>query len=76
MALECLYGEAVQNILYWQRLTMEMMYKRIANALEKMGVLGQESPTDYLNFFCLGNRESKYQGEYTPPEVPLENYRH
>mgnify|MGYP000509392329 CR=1 FL=1 len=65
-------SEAVQNILYWQRLTMEMMYKRIANALEKKGVLGQESPTDYLNFFCLGNRESKYQGEYTPPEVPLE----
>eukprot|EP00250_Pteridium_aquilinum_P013457 c21354_g1_i1 orf=457-2922(-) len=66
---------SVQAILYWQRLTMEMMYKRIATALGKKGMT-DASPTDYLNFFCLGNREIKQSGEYKPPERPQnDDYR-
>ncbi|KAI4331373.1 hypothetical protein MLD38_029564 [Melastoma candidum] len=46
----------VQEILFWQYQTMEMMYKIIAEELKQSG---NESarPQDYLNFYCLGNRE-------------------
>ncbi|CAN1828963.1 Phospholipase D delta [Linum perenne] len=50
---------AVQEILFWQGQTMMMMYKIIANALEKAGLLEAYHPQDYLNFFCLGKREDK-----------------
>lgn len=63
-------SETVQDILYWQRLTMEMMYNRIATALKRKGTSGSAQPTDYLNFFCLGNREARFPGEYKPPEAP------
>ncbi|KAH7437060.1 hypothetical protein KP509_05G054500 [Ceratopteris richardii] len=46
---------AMQEILFFQ--TMEMMYTHIANALREMGKDKDHQPTDYLNFFCLGNRE-------------------
>ncbi|CAM6048424.1 unnamed protein product [Sphagnum compactum] len=49
---------SVQAILDWQRRTMEMMYKEIANALNAQQIEDQ-SPKDYLTFFCLGNRETK-----------------
>ncbi|CAN0878533.1 Phospholipase D delta [Linum grandiflorum] len=52
---------AVQEILFWQGQTMMMMYKIIANALEKAGLLEAYHPQDYLNFFCLGKREDKVQ---------------
>ncbi|CAI0375338.1 unnamed protein product [Linum tenue] len=52
---------AVQEILFWQGQTMQMMYKIIANALEKAGLLEAYHPQDYLNFFCLGKREDKNQ---------------
>lgn len=44
----------VQEILYWQRCTMDMMYGRIAKAISKAGL--ETKPQDYLSFFCLGNR--------------------
>ncbi|KAF2350641.1 Phospholipase D/Transphosphatidylase [Trinorchestia longiramus] len=47
---------AVQEILYWQYRTMEMMYRKIAKMLKKVG--SSSHPTDYLSFFCLGKRES------------------
>lgn len=58
---------SVQAILNWQRMTMEMMYKAIANALQARQIVDQ-SPKDYLTFFCLGNRETKMEGEYVPTE--------
>ncbi|XP_027919899.1 phospholipase D alpha 1-like [Vigna unguiculata] len=61
-------SESVQAILDWQRRTMEMMYSEIAEALVKFGI--QAHPRDYLTFFCLGNREHKEPGEYTPPQEP------
>ncbi|KAJ8907931.1 hypothetical protein NDN08_008034 [Rhodosorus marinus] len=48
-------SDAVQEILYWQYLTVEMMYIRIARELKVCG--SSARPTDYLSFFCLGRRE-------------------
>lgn len=45
-----------------------MMYTDIIQALEAKGL--QENPKEYLTFFCLGNREVKTSGEYTPAEQP------
>ncbi|ONK78091.1 uncharacterized protein A4U43_C02F14220 [Asparagus officinalis] len=61
-------SEPVQDILHWTRLTMAMMYKLIAQAIQEVGA--SSHPTDYLNFFCLANREEKGCGEYIPPASP------
>ncbi|CAN6195969.1 unnamed protein product [Urochloa humidicola] len=63
-------GEAVQAILLWQRCTVEMMYGIVMKAIDDAGLRGQAHPCDYLNFFCLGNREAPRPGEYSPPEKP------
>ncbi|KAJ6920957.1 phospholipase D delta-like [Populus alba x Populus x berolinensis] len=47
---------SVQEILFWQGLTMQMMYEVIAKELKSMN-LENSHPQDYLNFYCLGNRE-------------------
>ncbi|EPS73398.1 hypothetical protein M569_01343, partial [Genlisea aurea] len=49
---------SVQEILYWQTQTMQMMYEVIAREL-KSGGMKDGRPTDYLNFYCLGNREDR-----------------
>ncbi|KAM0944906.1 putative phospholipase D [Dioscorea sansibarensis] len=59
---------SVQAILDWQRRTLEMMYTDIIEALQAKGI--EANPRDYLTFFCLGNREVKKSGEYTPEEQP------
>ncbi|KAJ6706631.1 PHOSPHOLIPASE D [Salix purpurea] len=51
----------VQEILYWQGQTMAMMYRIIANELEKAGLAHKYHPQDYLNFYCLGKRENSPQ---------------
>ncbi|KAI3681680.1 hypothetical protein L6452_36483 [Arctium lappa] len=51
-------GSATQRILFWQNKTMQMMYQTIYKALVEVGLEEAFSPTDYLNFFCLGNREA------------------
>ncbi|KDP28706.1 hypothetical protein JCGZ_14477 [Jatropha curcas] len=50
-------GAATQRILFWQNKTMQMMYETIYKALEEVGLENVYTPQDYLNFFCLGNRE-------------------
>ncbi|GMP44598.1 hypothetical protein CsSME_00013464 [Camellia sinensis var. sinensis] len=47
---------SVQEILFWQGQTMQMMYEIIAQELKSMN-LENSHPNDYLNFYCLGNRE-------------------
>ncbi|XP_052202969.1 phospholipase D delta-like isoform X2 [Diospyros lotus] len=47
---------SVQEILFWQGQTMQMMYEVIAQELKSMH-LDDVHPSDYLNFYCLGNRE-------------------
>ncbi|KAL3619342.1 Phospholipase D beta 1 [Castilleja foliolosa] len=51
-----------QRILFWQYNTMQMMYETIYKALEEMGLEKEYEPSDYLNFFCLGNRETEVSG--------------
>ncbi|KAI4315350.1 hypothetical protein L6164_028169 [Bauhinia variegata] len=51
-----------QRILFWQFKTMEMMYETIYKALQEAGLDNQYEPQDYLNFFCLGNRETPDNG--------------
>ncbi|CAA6656283.1 unnamed protein product [Spirodela intermedia] len=48
----------MQRILCWQKETMQMMYETIYQALVEAGLENRYSPQDYLNFFCLGNREA------------------
>lgn len=59
---------SVQAILDWMYRTMSMMYKMVAGALHSMGC--DESPRDYLNFYCLGNREAYQDGELVPSGKP------
>ncbi|KAH9616660.1 hypothetical protein KSS87_004070 [Heliosperma pusillum] len=54
-------SNSVQEILFWQGQTMEMMYNIIAKELKAMNI-EDAHPQDYLNFYCLGNRE--------PPSEP------
>ncbi|CAA0819330.1 Phospholipase D delta [Striga hermonthica] len=46
----------MQEILFWQSQTIQMMYQIIAKEIKHMQLLDAH-PLDYLNFFCLGNRE-------------------
>ncbi|KAK4479576.1 hypothetical protein RD792_015094 [Penstemon davidsonii] len=62
-------SESVQDILHWTRETMKMMYKIIMEAIQESGEEGL-NPKDYLNFFCLANREKEVKGEFVPPYNP------
>ena len=42
----------IQEILYWQTRTIEMMYKRVGDALQATG--NPTHPTDWLMFLCPG----------------------
>lgn len=57
---------AVQEMLHWQKNTMEMMYTRIAECLKKNNPKAEL--TDYLNFYCLGNREDVVPGDPPSPK--------
>ncbi|KAL5847912.1 hypothetical protein ACOSQ3_011436 [Xanthoceras sorbifolium] len=48
---------SVQEILYWQAQTRQMMFEVIAKELKAMN-MEDSHPQDYLNFYCLGNREA------------------
>lgn len=45
-------------LLLFQKKTMQMMYEIIYTALKEAGLHDTYQPQDYLNFFCLGNREA------------------
>ncbi|XP_010272588.1 PREDICTED: phospholipase D gamma 1-like [Nelumbo nucifera] len=63
-------GAATQRILFWQNKTMQMMYETIYKALEEVGLEKTYVPQDYLNFFCLGNREEVDGNEASCVGVP------
>lgn len=52
-----------QEILFWQAQTMRAMYNIVADAIataagsSKLAGSRRAHPQDYLNFYCLGNRE-------------------
>ncbi|XP_039003732.1 phospholipase D delta-like [Hibiscus syriacus] len=50
----------VQEILYWQSQTMQMMYDVVAQELKSMQIKDAH-PRDYLNLYCLGKREEVSQ---------------
>ena len=66
----------MQDMLRWQRKTIEMMYRIIYNALESENLSREFSVEDYLCFCALGQRETLPQGSavlksqpslFTPP---------
>lgn len=61
-------SESVQDILHLTRETMSMMYKLIGEAIKESGT--QEHPRDYLNFYCLANREVETKEDFVPPHSP------
>ncbi|KAL7111592.1 hypothetical protein ACP275_05G099200 [Erythranthe tilingii] len=67
-----------QRILFWQYNTMQMMYETIYKALVETGLDKEYEPQDYLNFFCLGNRETGDSGKSsgnTPQALSRKNRR-
>ncbi|XLS53247.1 hypothetical protein HN51_013924 [Arachis hypogaea] len=66
-------SNAVQEILFWQGQTMAMMYKIIADALKDAQVSHIYHPHDFLNFFCLGNREPEATPTPSPHRESSEN---
>ncbi|KAI4336729.1 hypothetical protein L6164_015220 [Bauhinia variegata] len=63
---------SVQEILFWQGQTMKMMYRVIAQELKSMH-LDNCHPQDYLNFYCLGNREKLPNGVSNSSSSPSRN---
>jgi len=61
-----------------QTQTMKMMYGVVADALKEVGKLGERHPRDYLNFYCLGNRETMTEIEKKNPATnpPDPNSKH
>ncbi|EMS46791.1 Phospholipase D beta 1 [Triticum urartu] len=73
-------GAPTQRILYWQKKTMQMMYEIIYKALKDTGLNGSYDPQDYLNFFCLGNREAvenanAFADAFSPTNPQIYGYR-
>ncbi|KAG2400739.1 hypothetical protein LR48_Vigan09g035400 [Vigna angularis] len=62
---------SVQEILFWQAQTMQMMYNVIARELKVMEL--DHHPQDYLNFYCLGNREPLKNGFLSPSSSSPDN---
>ena len=54
---------------------MKMMYTKVADALRDAGLSSYRKPTDYLNFYCLGARETLKPGEPAPLKPPDSNSR-
>eukprot|EP00124_Ichthyophonus_hoferi_P004401 Ihof_evm1s478 gene=Ihof_evmTU1s478 len=55
---------ATQAIIHWEYLTFQMMYRIVGDALREVG--SSDHPTDWLTFFCLGNRETHEGGQDEP----------
>ena len=57
-------SSTVQEMLFWQRLTMDSMYRRIACAIQEFQPKSEDNPdelalpTDYLSFYCMAKQES------------------
>ncbi|KAI4327791.1 hypothetical protein L6164_020213 [Bauhinia variegata] len=67
---------AMQEILFWQGQTMQMMYKVVAQQLKSMQLLHLH-PQDYLNFYCLGNREEiQEETSSTNGSLISDSYKH
>ncbi|KAJ6821809.1 phospholipase D family protein [Iris pallida] len=63
---------SVQEILFWQAQTIKMMYDIVAQEL-KSAKFEDAHPCDYLNFYCLGNREELPKDHILSTDQPSEN---
>jgi len=63
------HESSLQEMLLWQWHTISFMYKTVAQAIKEMN-LKDKHPTDYLNFYCLGNRETTTGSDAKIHEVP------
>jgi len=63
MWMECIpQANATQGLLHWQRATIEAMYKQVQGAIDARVANSSDyglEVTDYLNFYCLGTRETR-----------------
>lgn len=73
--LTFLVGCACGGCLELKTQTMKMMYAKIAETLREVGPV-QAKPTDYLNFYCLGTKETFKPGEFVPQQPPDNNSGH
>ena len=64
---------AMQEILYWQTRTIEMMYGKIGEALRQSQNMASSHPTDWLLFMCPGKRElpGPHLDQLEAPSDPL-----
>jgi len=61
-------ANATQGLLYYQRVTIEAMCKEVEDALEARMASSTDyglKVSDYLNFYCLGTRETPARSEAT-----------
>jgi phospholipase D1/2 len=61
-------ANATQGLLYYQRVTIEAMYQQVQRALDTRMANSSDhglKVSDYLNFYCLGTRESPAGNEAT-----------
>ena len=59
---------ATQGLLHWQRVTIEAMHKEVQKALDARMATSSDfglKVSDYLNFYCLGTRETERGSEAT-----------
>ena len=54
---------------------MKMMYLKVAETLREVGP-SQAKPTDYLNFYCLGTKETIKPGEFKLAQPSDNNSKH
>lgn len=57
---------ATQGLLHWQRVTIEAMYQKVKKALDDRMANSTDhglKVSDYLNFYCLGTRETEQGSE-------------
>jgi phospholipase D1/2 len=61
-------AEATQGLLHWQRVTIEAMHQEVQKALDARMTNSADyglEVSDYLNFYCLGTRETEQGSEAT-----------
>ncbi|XXG86315.1 hypothetical protein AAC387_Pa11g1234 [Persea americana] len=63
---------SVQEILFWQSQTIQMMYNIVAQELKSID-LKDSHPQDYLNFYCLGSREEPQKDINQSTNQPPQN---
>ena len=64
-------NQSVRDTLLNQRLTIQMMYKKLAGIIKSAGSIAQ--PTDYLNFYFLGKREPNNDNSSSSEDWALGN---